>query len=610
MYQSAFRARAVRAFAALAFYCLAAAFAPVASAQQLSIADVSVAEGNAGSKLMTFTIKMSAASGTLVRVDVATANGNATAGSDYVATATAGLRIPAGSTSKTFTVSILGDTIPEADEVFSVNLSNAVGATISDASAIGTILNDDVAPTPTISIYDAFVTEGDLGTQYMNFQVALSAPSATDVSFTFGTADGSAVAGTDYVATGPFTQTITAGGNLVMFMVPVNGDTEIEANENFFANLSNVSGATLLDGQAVGTIYNDDQPPSLRVEDISIEEGDGGSKLATFTVSLSRTWGSDVSFDVATSDDTATAGSDYIALALAHQVIPAGQTSKDFTVTINGDTAVEPIEYFKFTLGNVSGADVQDGDAVAAILNDDLPSLSVGDVVITEGDSGSKLANFTVSLSAPAPAQVPYQIGTSDLSAQSGSDYASNGGSYAFQQGESSQVFSVEIDGDTVYEPDETFAVTIVDAYGATIADGEAIGTISNDDAPPPELTIANVSVSEGNSGTKLATFTVSLSKPALVPVSFNIGTTWHPGQTAEAGSDYDSHFSFLSIPVGGTSATFDVTIKGDTDFESDEFFQVDVDNVIGATVVDGIADGTIVNDDPRPTPNMAIGDV
>jgi hypothetical protein len=94
-------------------------------------------------------------------VDVATANGTATAGSDYVAKTTTGLRIPIGATSKTFMVTINGDTTAEPDETFTVNLSNASGATIADGSGLGTISNDDAVATPTLSIADASVSEGN-----------------------------------------------------------------------------------------------------------------------------------------------------------------------------------------------------------------------------------------------------------------------------------------------------------------------------------------------------------------------------------------------------------------------------------------------------------------
>ena len=112
----------------------------------LSISNVTVAEGHSGTKLATFTISLSQASGSAVTFNVATANATATAGSDYVASSLTGQSIAAGMTSKTFNVTINGDTVPEPNETFNVTVSNVAGATVADGTGVGTILNDDTAP--------------------------------------------------------------------------------------------------------------------------------------------------------------------------------------------------------------------------------------------------------------------------------------------------------------------------------------------------------------------------------------------------------------------------------------------------------------------------------
>jgi hypothetical protein len=125
---------------------------PVAPA--VSIADVRVPEGNAGTRAATFTVSLSGASGGPVTVDFATANGTATAGSDYRAQ-TGRLTFAAGETSKPITVPILGDPRDEPDETFSLNLSNPrsglVAGKIARAQAVATIVDDDAAPRPPAS---------------------------------------------------------------------------------------------------------------------------------------------------------------------------------------------------------------------------------------------------------------------------------------------------------------------------------------------------------------------------------------------------------------------------------------------------------------------------
>jgi hypothetical protein len=100
-------------------------------------------------------------------------------------------------------------------------------------------------------------------------------------------------------------------------------------------------------------------------------EGNSGGKLATFTVKLSQAVAGNVSYNIATTDGTAHAGSDYVALASNGQVIPAGQLSKTFSVTVNGDTTLEGSERFKVNLSGVSGATVVDSQAIGTITNDD-----------------------------------------------------------------------------------------------------------------------------------------------------------------------------------------------------------------------------------------------
>src|SRR5262249_39487357 len=132
--------------------------------------------------------------------------------------------------------------------------------------------------------------------------------------------------------------------------------------------------------------------PNLSINDVSVSEGHSGTTTATFTISLSApAQGADVTFDIATQDNSATtANNDYVAKSLTNQIIPAGQTSYTFTVTINGDTSVEPDETFFVNLKNVSGATLTDGQGIGTIQHDDVPALLIDDVSAPEGDAGTK----------------------------------------------------------------------------------------------------------------------------------------------------------------------------------------------------------------------------
>jgi hypothetical protein len=228
----------------------------------LGIADVSVAEGNAGTSTATFTVTLSAAAAGAVTVNYATADGTATAGSDYTA-GSGTLTFAAGELTKTVAVTVSGDTAVEADETFGVNLSAASGATVADAQGVATITNDDVAlppPLPTLSINDVTVAEGNAGAFAAVFTVTLSAASATSVTVNYASADGTAAAGNDYSAISG-TLTFAPGDLTKTLNVNVKGDTVVEANETFTVGLSAAAGATIAKASGAGIVTNDDVAP-------------------------------------------------------------------------------------------------------------------------------------------------------------------------------------------------------------------------------------------------------------------------------------------------------------------------------------------------------------
>ena len=166
----------------------------------------------------------------------------------------------------------------------------------------------------------------------------------------------------------------------------------MEANETFNVVLSNATnGATISDSQGVGTITNDDGAAiagSVSINDVTISEGNSGTKVATFTVTRS---GGTAAFDVnfATSDGTATvADSDYVAASNTLH-FGANENTQTISVTINGDTKVEANETFNVVLSNATnGATISDGQGVGTITNDDAafnqPDLTTSNFSVAE----------------------------------------------------------------------------------------------------------------------------------------------------------------------------------------------------------------------------------
>jgi len=219
----------------------------------LSINDVTVSEDSGDA---VFTVAMSQPAIQPVTVNYATVDGTGVAGVDYIATSGT-LTFAPGETTKTVSVPIVEDLVYEGPETFSVNLSNPTNATILDGQGLGTILDNDAMPM--LSINDVTVSE-DSGDAV--FTVAMSQPASWPVTVDYATTDGTATAGEDYVATSG-TLTFAPGETTKMVSVPIVEDLVYEASETFSANLINPNNATLSDDQGLGTILDNDPPPSL-----------------------------------------------------------------------------------------------------------------------------------------------------------------------------------------------------------------------------------------------------------------------------------------------------------------------------------------------------------
>ncbi len=277
------------------------------------------------------------------------------------------------------------------------SLSIANGATFwvrfNDTDATGAddgLAVDDFSLTPqgtvtlpNLTVNDVSLNEGNAGTTSFTFTVSLSAPAGPGgVTFDIATADGTAqddnpvTEDNDYVAKSLTGQTIPAGSSTYSFTVLVNGDTLPETNETFFVNVTNVTGASVTDGQGQGTIVNDDAAPNLTINDVSLNEGNASTTTFTFTVSLSAPApAGGVTFDIATANNTAVAPSDYTAKSLTGQTIPAGSSTYTFDVLVNGDTTPETDEQFFVNVTNATNAIVTDGQGVGTVINDDITKI-------------------------------------------------------------------------------------------------------------------------------------------------------------------------------------------------------------------------------------------
>ena len=573
-----------------------------------SINDVTQAEGTGGNTTFQFTITRSNTTNA-ASVVVNTADGSATAGSDYTAISNQTVNFTAGgSATATVSVTVTGDAVLEGNETFSVNLSNPTGAGITDGTGQGTITNDDSA---SLTINDVALSEGNSGSANATFTVTLNSAVQGGFTVPVSSSNGSATAGSDYTAIpGGSTLSFTGtAGETRTISVPVLGDTVLEPNETFNVTLGTPSNAavTLADATGVGTINNDDAA-ALSINDVSVSEGDSGTTNATFTVTLNAAVQGGFTVPVTSASGSATSGSDFTA-------IPGGTTlsftgtageTRTISVPVIGDTTLEANETFSVNLGTPSNTAVTlaDSSGTGTINNDDSASIAINDVSVTEGNAGSTNATFTVTLSGSVQGGFSVPVSSQSGTATPGSDYTSLPGgqnlNFAGTAGET-QTVTVLVIGDTMLEPNEDFFVNLgVPSNGAiTRTDSQGIGTINNDDAA--SLAINDVSVTEGNTGTINATFTITLT--GSVQGSFSVPVSSADDTATVANNDYVAIAPATTAIFTGAAnetRTISVVVNGDTAVEPTEFFQVNLGtpNNAQVTVSDSQGIGTITNDD------------
>jgi hypothetical protein len=224
-------------------------------------------------------------------------------------------------------------------------------------------------------------------------------------------------------------------------------------------------------------------PPSMGIADMSVSEGNTGTRTATFMVCLTKSWDQPVTVVYATANGTATAGSDYHA-ASGTLTIPAGQTTGTITVLVNGDRVAEPNETFFVNLSCPTNATIADGQGVGTIVDDE-PRIGISDVSKKEGKKGQKTQfTFTVTLSAAYDQPVSMSFKTTDGTAKtSDQDYVAKSGALTFAAGETTKTITITVNGDSKKEADETFYLDLFgNSSNSLFTKNRGTGTILNDD--------------------------------------------------------------------------------------------------------------------------------
>ncbi|MBX9750064.1 MAG: hypothetical protein K5Q68_10660 [Roseococcus sp.] len=343
----------------------------------------------------------------------------------------------------------------------------------------------------------------------------------------------------------------------------------------------------------------------------SRSEGDLGASPFTFTVTRSgdTALATSVAWAVTGSGTNPADAEDFEGSALPAGVVSfaAGETSRTITVNVRGDTTLETDEGFKVTLTSNGATGLITGTpAQATILSEDLPDpdpvLSIAPVAaaLAEGQAGSTSFTFTVTRSGNTSG-ASSAAWTVSGNAADAADFVGNAfpsGTVSFAAGETSQSITIEVAGDTGFEADEGFTVTLSGAVGASLAPGAAAAqaTIGNDDAVL-NIAATPVALEEGTGTGANFSFTVTRGGDATGVAS----ATWAVAGDGATASDFAGNLlpsGTVSFAAGETSQTITFTTAGDTSYEADEGFTVTLSDAVGASLGTATASGTIRNDD------------
>ena len=557
----------------------------------ISINDGTVTEANTNE---TLTISLSAPSGKVVDVSYATSD-NTTGATDYTS-ANNQISFAPFEQTKTINIGILDDAIDEDNETLVVQLFGAQNASIADAIGEITIMDNDAAPT--VSISD--VTTNNEASFPVSLQIELATASEKTVRADYATQSTGSASTADYQSQDSFV-TFVPGETIKTITIPIIDDSLSEGPETFEVIIDNTTNTTVAAGQgtATVTITDDEGLPQISIAGATVSEAAG-----TVTLTVQQTLQSEDNVTVSystTTNGTATAGSDFVAVN-DNVTIPAGQTSATFDITITNDSTDENNEEFTVQLSNPVNGVIGTNTATVQITDEDLPPI-VGIADNTSSESDGTLV-FTVSLDNASEKDLSLTYSTMSSGTAEVSDFTAATGTLNFSAGDLTKTITVALINDTTDEDNETFMVVLGSYQDVRQGDDTAIGTIQDDDNGPV-ISIADVPTI--NEVGAVQTSRVSLSEASEKTVQIQYYTQ---DGTALANNDYN--------PVGLTVMTFQpgdplfqdipLVIIQDNRDELNETFDVVLSSPVNATIssTDNTSTITISDDDQAPTISLA----
>ena len=446
-------------------------------------------------------------------------------------------------------------------------VSVSAGADVTEGGDAVFTITASPAPAAALSVTVTVATAGEFGITAGSRTVPI--PTTGSAVLTLATADD----GADE-PDGSVTATVAAGDGYTVGD-PASGTVSIADDDASLPAIAVSAGADVTEGgDATFTVTASPAPASALAVSVTVAtEGDYGIASGTRTVSI-PTAGS-ATLTLATSDDDADEPDGSVTLTVA-----AG----------DGYTVGSPAS------GSVSIAD------------DDLPppavSIAAKAASVTEGGA----AAFTLTADRAPDADLTVTLSVAETGAGDHVAAADEGPATAtIAKGATEAIFSVATVDDDVDEPDGSVTVTVKDGGGYTVSpspgDAAAVTVSDNDAAALPSLSVADVTIEED----AWMEFTVRLSAPSAGGVSVKVSTRDSTPVSATARKDYwPLSGRTVSFRAGETERSVGVIVFDDSHDEEPETFEVVLSEARGAAIGDGVAVGTIVNDDPMPAAWLA----
>ncbi|MCZ4222600.1 Calx-beta domain-containing protein [Pedobacter rhodius] len=497
-----------------------------------------------------------------------TLGGTATEGSDYSAITNKTITIPAGQTTGTITVPVVSDAVVEGTETIIATLAGTgnTGITV-DNSPVSINISDNNSAS--VSLSAASTVNENTGN--VTFTLTLNAAVQNAFTIDYTTANGTAVAGSDFTAkTGTLIfPANSASGATLTFTVPVIDDNLVEPSEAFSATLSNIQGGLVTIGTATATVTITDNDAAVA----SIAAGSNGNETGPadgmFTVTLSNPSSTDTQINY-TLSGTATEGSDYTAITNKTITIPAGQTTGTISIPVVADALAESTETVIATLTSTSNTSVGVNNAPAGInvidANTANVSISISAPSVSEGVG---LVTLSVFLNVAVQNSFTVDYATANGTALAGLDYTATNGTLTFPANSpAGTVLTVNIPilEDLLVEPSEAFTVGLNNVVGADVAIGTSPATVTLADNDTSVATITAGS-NANESGMANGVFNVTLTNPSSTPTTL----TFTLSGTAGESSDYGSINKTVIIPAGTTAAIIVIPVMTDAVAEGTE---------------------------------------